>query len=237
MIVSVHLADVGPRAALAALRHPPRRDRVPGLTYAETVTTAPLGGGLLPSPSPGRVGMIAAWEGDEALDGFDRDHPLAATFGDGWEVRMQPLRVSGRWPEMPDLPAQPLPVEDEEPVIALTLGRLRLARALPFLRSAAAAEREAVDDGALIASTGLARPLRLVSTFSIWRSMAAMGEYAYGQSGSHQAAVHSDRAKPFHHASAFVRFRPYASRGQWDGRDPLAAVALQSAVSSWSTSG
>lgn len=231
MIVSVHLADFGPRAALAALRRPPKPSQVPGLTYAETVTTAPLGGGLLPSPSLGRVGMIAAWDDDEALDAFDRSHPLAATFAAGWEVRMQPLRVSGEWPEMPDLPAQPLPVDDQEPVVALTLGRLRLHRALPFLRSAAAAEKDAVADGAMIASTGLARPPHLVSTFSIWRSMAAMREYAYGKDGAHQAAVRNDRAHPFHHASAFIRFRPYASRGSWDGRDPLAAVAAAAAAS------
>ena len=136
---------------------------------------------------------------------------------------MQPLRVSGFWPQMPDLPAQPLPVDDQEPVIALTLGRLRLNRALQFLRSAAPAEGEAVADGALLASTGLARPPRLVSTFSIWRSMAAMREYAYGKAGAHQAAVRADRERPYHHVSAFVRFRPYASRGSWDGRDPLAA--------------
>jgi hypothetical protein len=222
MIVSFHLADVGPRAAIAALRRPPAAAAVPGLTYAETVTTAPLGGSLRPSPQPGRVGMIAAWDGDAALDEFNRDHPLAATFAGGWEVRMQPLRISGRWPELPGLPAQPLPVDDDEPVIALTLGRLRLGRALPFLRSAAAAESEAVTDQALLASTGLARPPRLVSTFSVWRSMAAMREYAYGKDGSHQAAVRNDRERPFHHASAFIRFRPYASRGSWDGQDPLA---------------
>ncbi|HET7445305.1 MAG TPA: hypothetical protein VFJ57_11650 [Solirubrobacterales bacterium] len=232
MIVSFHLADPGPGAALKALRRPPAPGAVPGLTYAETVTTAPISAGLLPSPRPKRVGMIAAWESDEALDEFGGSHPLAATFAEGWEVRMRPLRVSGHWPEMPWLPEQPLPVDDEEPVVALTLGRLRLARAVPFLRSAAAAEAEAVADGAMLASTGLARPPRLVSTFSIWRSMAAMREYAYGKAGAHQAAVRNDRARPFHHASAFVRFRPYASRGIWDGRDPLAAVTLQSAVSS-----
>lgn len=229
MIVSFHLADPGPRAAVKALRRPPTPAEVPGLTYAETVTTAPLGGGLLPAPRPRRVGMIAAWEGDEALDEFGRNERLATTFADGWEVRMQPLRVSGHWPEMPWLPQQPLPVDDEEPVIALTLGRLRLARALPFLRSAAAAEADAVADGALLASTGLARPPHLVSTFSIWRSMTAMRDYAYGRDGAHQAAVRSDRARPFHHASAFVRFRPYASRGNWDGRDPLAAVPAAAA--------
>ena len=227
MIVSVHLADVGPKLVLRALRRPPRPADAPGLTYAETVTTAPLGGSLFPSPSPGRVGMIAAWTDDEAIEGFRESHPLAATFAAGWEVRMEPLRVSGFWPQMPELPAQPLPVDDAEPVAALTLGRLRLNRALPFLRSAAPAEGEAVEDAALLASTGLARPPHLVSTFSLWRSMAAMREYAYGKVGAHQAAVRADRERPYHHASAFVRFRPYASSGEWDGRDPLARSVLQ----------
>lgn len=125
---------------------------------------------------------------------------------------------------MPGLPRRERPVEDGEPVAVLTLGRLRLRRARPFLEASAAAEGTAVDDPALVASTGLARPPHLVSTFSIWRSAAAMRAYAYGKAGAHQAAVRADRSGPFHHESAFVRFRPYASRGSWDGRDPLAAI-------------
>ena len=69
--------------------------------------------------------------------------------------------------------------------MALTLGRLRRRRALPLLRSAAAAESEAIADRAMLASIGLARPPHLVSTFSIWRSNAAMKEYAYGRAGTH----------------------------------------------------
>jgi hypothetical protein len=222
MIVSVHIADVGLKAAAKAIRKPPRPEDVLGLTYAATVTATALGSSLLPAPRPGRVGMIAAWEESEALDEFSATHPLAATFAEGWEARLQPLRVSGIWPQMPDLPREPLPVDDAEPVAALTLGRLRLGRALPFLRSSAAAEGAAITDPGLLASTGLARPPHLVSTFSIWRSYAAMRKYAYGKAGGHQAAVRADREHPFHHASAFVRFRPTASRGSWDGRDPLA---------------
>jgi hypothetical protein len=122
---------------------------------------------------------------------------------------------------MPGLPREPLPQEEDEPVGVLTLGRLRLTRVIPFLRSGAAAEAEVADNPDLLASSGLARPPHLVSTFSLWRSAAAMKSYAFGRSGAHQAAVRADRERPYHHESAFVRFRPYASRGRLDGRDPL----------------
>ncbi len=125
---------------------------------------------------------------------------------------------------MPGLPARALPVDDEEPVGILTLGRLRLLRTGAFRRSAGPAEAAALDSPALLAGIGLARPPRLVATFTLWRSAAAMRDYAYGRAAAHHAAIGADRARPFHHESAFVRFRPYASRGNWDGRDPLAGL-------------
>jgi hypothetical protein len=224
VIVSVHIADIGPREAAEVLLRPPKPGRVPGLTYVETTTTAPLGAPLLPPRQLGRVGMIAAWGSDAALEAFSQSHPVARLFAGGWEVRLQPLHVFGAWAGMPGLPARALPVEDGEPVGVLTLGRLRLRRVAAFRRSAAPAEADAIADPALLAGTGLARPPRLVATFTLWRSAGAMREYAGGAGGTHRAAVQADRARPFHHESAFVRFRPYASSGGWDGRDPLAGL-------------
>jgi hypothetical protein len=229
MIVSVHIADVGWLRSPRLLLKRPNLSALPGSIYAEPVATAPLGAQPLPRPMPGRVGLIAAWENDAALDRFLREDPWARQLAGGWHVRLQPLRVFGSWAQMPGLPTQQLPVEDEAPVAVLTLGRLRLNRARPFLRSAAGAEAAAVNDEAMIASTGLARPPHLVSTFSIWRSAAEMRRYAFGKSGAHQAAVRADRQRPFHHESAFIRFRPYASQGSWDGRDPLAELTRASA--------
>jgi hypothetical protein len=230
LIVSVHIADLEPRAAGGVLIRPPRPAAVPGLTYAETLTTAPLGAPLLPPRRLGRIGLLAAWKDDAALDAFLAGHPLAARLAGGWEVRLEPLRVSGAWAGMPDLPAQALPVDDGEPVAILTLGRLRLLRTGPFRRSAAPAEAAAIASPALVAGTGLARPPRLVATFSLWRSAAEMRDYAYGAGEAHVAAMAAHRAEPFHHESAFVRFRPYASRGRWDGRDPLAEATAAPAV-------
>ena len=230
MIASMHIADVGPRDAIPLLLRPPRPTRVPGLTYAETLTTAPLGEPLLPPRGLRQVGLLAAWEDDAALDAFLADDPVAARLAGGWHLRLEPLRVFGAWAGMPDLPARELPVDDGEPVAIVTLGQLRLRRIGPFRRSAAPAEAAASASPGLIAGTGLARPPRLVATFSLWRSAAEMRAYAYGDGEAHVAAMAAHRAKSFHHESAFVRFRPYAARGSWGGREPLAEVTAAPAT-------
>jgi hypothetical protein len=224
VIVSVHIADVGARAAVGILRTRLERATTPGLRYAELVSTAALGAGVLSRLNPRRVGLIASWDGDDAFERFATGHPLAARLEHGWHARLAPTRVFGAWPEMPGLPAEEQPMDPEEPAAVLTLGRVRLARIVPFVRASAPAERLAIEHPALLAATGFTRPPGLVSTFSLWRTTAEMRAYATGRPDRrHADAVKADRAKPFHHQSAFIRFRPYSSHGTWEGRQPLAA--------------
>lgn len=219
MIVSVDIAEIGPRRGMRVLARRPRVGRVDGLLYAETVFTAPLGKSLLPKPNLATVALIAAWEDERALDRF-ADDPVARALSGGWQARMEPLRVSGAWPAMPGLPERQLPVDDGEPVAVLTLGRLKPWRLRPFLRAAAPAEADVVAEPGLLAATGFGRP-PLVSTFSLWQSAAAMRDYSYREGGTHRAAVAADGARPFHRESAFIRFRPLVTRGQCGRFGPL----------------
>src|SRR5437868_714001 len=110
--LSVHIADVGPRAAPRILLS---RPRTPGLRYAATTVAAPLGPRLLPTPQPGRVGLIAAWDDDAAIDAFLEGDPLARRLAGGWHARLEPLRASGAWRALPELSAPERPVDDDEP--------------------------------------------------------------------------------------------------------------------------
>lgn len=225
MIVSVHLADVGALKVQRLLFQRLDPARIPGMTYAEPTMTGPLGQ-RPPRPQHGRIGLIAAWDDDAAIDRFLDTHPFGKQLAGGWHTRLEPRRCFGSWTGMPGLPTKELPMDDDEPAAALTLGRLRVLRIRPFLKASAPAERDAVGNPAVAAITGLTRPARprLVSTFSVWRSARAMREYAFGKDGPHQAAVRADRDRPFQHEQAFVRFRPLASAGSWDGWDPVAAL-------------
>jgi hypothetical protein len=224
VIASFHLADVGKLAGLRLLRQTPAVRAVPGLHYAVLTVAAPLSPQRLPRPDPGRIALIAAWDDDSALDRFLAEHPLAEALAGGWRTRLAPTHIFGAWPPLDGLVGGAPPMADDEPAAALTIGRLRISQAPRFLKAGAAAERLAVRDPALLRGTGLARPPGLVATFSLWQSTGAMRAYAGGPSGrEHRDAVKAHAERPFHHASAFIRFRPYASEGSWDGADPLHA--------------
>jgi heme-degrading monooxygenase HmoA len=229
MIVSVHLANVGAGAPWC-LRHTPTSERAPGLRYAAVTLAAPLGGELLPRVRPGRIGLIAAWDDDEALDRFLAEHPLARRLEVGWHLRMTPLRASGTWSALPELEHGEGHAAPGEPVAAVTLGRLRTINVVRFLRASAAASKLASESEGLVASSALARPPHLVATFSLWRTLTAMQDYVHGRNGAgHRDAIRAHTAKPFHHESIFVRLRPYRSAGRLGGRDPFEELSAAAA--------
>jgi heme-degrading monooxygenase HmoA len=205
------------------LRQRPTARYAPGLRYGVLTIAAPLSESLIPRPDAGRIALIAAWDDDAALDRFLADDPLAQALRGGWRTRLQPTHIFGAWPPLDGLVGEaPSAMAEDEPVAALTIGRLRLSQARRFLKASAAAERLAVRDAALLRGTGLARPPALVATLSLWQSTRAMRAYAGGPSGSeHRDAVRAHAERPFHHASAFIRFRPYGAEGEWDGENPL----------------
>ena len=219
MIVSVHIAEQGVRRSLGLLRKGGRPLEAPGLRYSEAAGLVPLAAKAPPLPPRGTI-LISSWEDDDALDRF-----LAANPIDAYHVRMRPTRIVGAWPDMPGLPAEEVPMEADEPAAVLTLGRPRLLRFPPFARTSRPAEKLAREHPGLVKGTAAARLPRFVTTFSIWRTVSEMRDYALGRPDSrHLDAIKADRAKTFHHQEAFVRFRPYASSGSWGGGDPLAAI-------------
>jgi len=226
MLASVHIADLGPRRALPLIIKGPSAIKASGLRNAEIGLAAPLGGKPRPKPHPGRVVLVTMWDDENALDRFVAEAPIARAMAAGWHARLQPLRVWGSWPGIPDDLPRARSVESNGPVAVLTLGRLRIRRAVPFIRATTRAEARVVEAPGCIWATGLARP-PLVSTFSLWESADAARDYAFSP-GAHDDAIAQGRAEPFHKREAFARFRPYAAEGHLDGRNPLSKAMVAS---------
>ena len=226
MIASVHIADVGAGAGLRLLRRAPS---APGLRHADIALSTPLRAGRIPTLQPGRIVLYAWWDDDAALDRFLADHPVAQTMAGGWRARLDLVRAFGTWPGMPDDVPRSRSEQHDGAAVVLTLGRLRIHRLIPFLRTSHPAEKEALQSPGFIWGTAVARP-PFVSTCSLWESGQAAADYAYGSNDRpHPHAIAADRKKPFHKIEAFVRFRPYDVRGRLDGKNPLPERAVSQA--------
>ena len=224
MIASLHIRELAPPRALRTLVRG-RLHGADGLLTGEVVLTSPLTERLLPRPRLDRVAAFAFWRDEESLDRFLARDETGSILAGGWEMRMQPARLVGSWPQLESLCAERVAMDMDEPAAALTLGRLRPSRGVRFLKASARAERDALRGGAMVASTGLARPPLLVSTFSVWRELSAMRDYVTGAGADgHRLAVRSHAEQPFHRESAFVRLRPLSISGEapwWPGLERL----------------
>lgn len=175
---------------------------------------------------PRQIAMFAAWQDVDAIDEFLRAHRLGPTFAKGWHVRMEFLRRWGHIRELDGLPHVAREYDDHLPVVAVTLARLRVSQAMRFIRWGRPVEEQVRDDPATTFTLAAMRPVRTLSTFSIWRTQRAMTDMVHGRSASpkadrHAQAMQERNRKDFHHEFTTLRFRPISEQGSWQGRARL----------------
>ena len=111
----------------------------------------------------------------------------------------------------------------DEPVVAVTLARLRLPQLPRFIKWGRPVEAQIRDHPeATLAIAGIRLP-RTVSTFSIWTSTRAMTGMVSGRDAGEAARRHTDamterERRDFHHEFTTLRFRPLSEHGSWQGR-------------------
>lgn len=226
MPASIHIADVDLRRTPGLLARRPRPERTPGLRSAGIGLASPLGPATLPRPSLRRIGLVAFWDDDEAIDHFERESPVAAALAGGFRAHLRPLRAHGSWPGLdPDVP-DGRATESDGPFVVITLGRVRPTQAWRFFRTSARAEADLADADGLIWATGFGLP-PFVATCSLWPDTRSLSAYAYGRHpGAHRDAIAEGERAAFHRQQAFIRFEPTAMSGSLGGTNPLPAEAV-----------
>lgn len=224
-IHSFHLADVPRLTGARALLRPPT---APGLDQLESLSLMRLGA---PVVSPDRLqlrrlAVFAQWQDEAALERFLARDALGRSLASGWHVRLEYLR---RWSSIAALPGLPVRAgswDQDEPVVAVTLARMRIPEIPRFLHHGRPVERLVRDHPGVTLAVAAFRPLRTISTFTIWHSARQMVEMVHGHSRvpdptRHVDAMRERERRDFHHEFATFRFRPLSEHGSWDGRTGL----------------
>jgi len=228
MIASLHVADIG---VVRSLRmRPPSPEAVTGLLDARSGLTARFTRSLRPDPAWGRAMWLGFWDDEASLDQFlGSDDPLVEMFDGGWTLRMVPLRGHGSWPGFPVDLAEPGPgAGPDEPVVVLTLGLLRLRRAMAWTRASNRVQKQFLATPGVIWAMGASRPPYFAATMSLWESAATAAAFAHQSGEAHATAIGENADDPFMRQEIFARFRPLSSSGSLGPTPELAGDWLTS---------
>lgn len=177
-----------------------------------------------------RWALFGVWRSEEQLDHFLAYSPVAARWeelaAERYHLKLDPVRSHGAWGGADPLHgSRPVELGSGEPVAILTRATIRPRRMVRFYRSVRPPAQELLRAPGVLASVGIGEwPVGRQATFSLWRSLAEVRDYAYGQPG-HRAVVARTRAEDWYSEELFARFRPRDPRGCWDGVDPLGLSA------------
>jgi hypothetical protein len=199
----------------------------PGLRALLALGTAKFASRPLPSPTPRRIAVLAAWEDDDRVDDrwSDAIGDLAAGAREHWHVEAEAIRArfSQPWKGWMPVDDGARPLEPSEPALVLISGDLR-ARYLPaFLGDGARAVAHAFAHPGYLAGLAInSSPLNTTSC-SCWRTYEEARAYAF-KPGGHVDAVRRGRARGHHKTDYFLRLRPLLERGTLADVTPFAAV-------------
>jgi hypothetical protein len=182
-------------------------------------------GSAIASPSRMQLrnlAVFAAWADDGALDRFLVESTLGRALACGWHVRLELLRRWGSVAGFDDFGVSGSQLGADDPVVAVTLARLKIPEVPRFVRWGRPVEVLVRDHPATTLALAAIRPPRTVSTFSVWRSQREMVEMVHGKSPIPSPARHSDamrerERRDFHHEFTTLRFRALSEAGQWQG--------------------
>lgn len=232
MTATLHLLALTPgdvvRAGRAARRRWPALTAVPGLATARVFALADLDTTAGGTPTPTRWGLLCGWHDPAARDAFLAEDGVLAPFvrraRESCTLALDTVRVTngsfaGWTPSTEGVER----LRPDEPVAVLTYGRIAPRHMPAFTRDNRRIVRELTGDPGHTWRLGLFDHLMARATFSLWRTQGDMVRFSYGADTLHKPVQRRALDVPWGHDWFFARFRPVASRGTWDGEDPLAA--------------
>lgn len=174
--------------------------------------------------------MFAEWSSHAAIDNFLTSTRLGRVLATGWHIRMIFQRRWGYVREFDGLPESVGDQDATEPVVAVTLARMKLPQVPRFIRWGRPVEELVRDHPATTLAIAAMRLPRTVSTFSVWKSQREMVDMVRGYSlvprpDRHVVAMAERERKDFHFEFTTLRFKPIAEYGNWAGRTKILPIS------------
>ena len=226
-IFTYHLVKTSISSSLRILFSNLNSKNIKGLIHAEQMTAMTLGSAIF---SPKRmlikeIVVFAQWESESDIDNFLNENIIGKTLAKGWHTRLTFVRQWGKLAAF-NLTNIPYQINENAPVVAVTIARMKLLAIPRFLKWGRPVEKLVRDHPGTTLSLASIRFPNTISTFSIWKKESDMVQMVHGHSNVPQPKRHSDamkerERKDFHFEFTTLRFIPISEFGEWNGKSNL----------------
>lgn len=223
-VFTVHLLRTNIFTSIRNVSSQLKSSSIPGLVHAETMFSMTLGAHIL---SPKRIlfrqlVVFAQWEDEYSINNFLNTDKFGKKLNNGWHIRLLFVRQWGFIDHFKLPKGNEQTILSNDPVVALTIARMRILQVPRFIRWGRPVEKLVRDHPGTTLSLAAMRPYKTVSTFSIWNSLDEMKAMVHGHSNvdlpeRHIDAMKERERKDFHTKFTTLRFIPISERGVWMG--------------------
>jgi len=172
-------------------------------------------------------GLLAVWESQKDFDEFNESSFIVSWWNkltiERWTILCSPLQSHGKWDGEEPF-GGPNITTYTGPIAVLTRATIRLNRLKNFWANVDSVANLMADASGYITSFGIGEaPVYRQATFSIWRSIDDVKAFAYA-SREHAEVIKKTRDEKWYNEELFARFKPVASFGTINGKDPLNGI-------------
>lgn len=195
--------------------------RSPGMRFSKLLGTGSARSFALRDADLRHWALLSVWDDADAAAAADGTDVLRRWHDGASErlrVAMTPVSAVGRWAGRTPF-ATEARTRPDGPVAALTRARLRPGRALAFRRAVPPVAADLAGRDGLRLALGIGEtPVLHQGTFSLWRSVAALTDFARGP--AHREVVHRTPQVGWYAEETFARFQVLDVTGTYLGRTP-----------------
>ena len=223
-VFSYHLVKLPLLSALKVMLFPIKSKQLNGLIYAETMSAMILGSSIFSASRffNREIIVFAQWENENCLNEFLQSK-RGKKIAKGWHIRLAFLR---QWGKISGFKIPSLQTEtdnEDKPVVAVTIARMKYTQIPRFLRWGRPVEKQVRDHNGTTLSLASIRYPNVISTFSIWKSQKEMTDMVHGHSKMSQPERHVNAMKErdrkdFHFEFTTLRFKPLAEYVEWNNK-------------------
>lgn len=225
VIFSYHLVKLSYVSSLKMMLFPVKAVKITGLIHAETMSAMVLGSPIYSATRffNREIVVFAQWENEQALEDFLKNNSKGRQLVKGWYIRLTFLRQWGAIHGF-KIPTKTIELEnDDTPVVAVTIARMKYTEIPGFLRWGRPVEKLVRDHPGTTLSLASIRYPNLISTFSIWKTQREMTDMVHGHSKvpqpkRHINAMEERNRKDFHFEFTTLRFNAISEHGTWHGK-------------------